>query len=490
MVAATSPRILKRSSPSSTADPVFETLRTPGRPTDGHKVAWVAEKLGLPLMPWQRLVADVGKEMVPADDQTAEMVLALGGDPVGLMVPAYREVIVTIMRQSGKTTLVLPVEVEKMWTPNQTVVYTAQTGVDGRQKFVEDQTPIIENSVVNQKVRRFYKAADNTGMWWHNGSRLKVLNTGESAGHGKTVDLAVLDETWADKDDSREQALRPAMVTKPLAQFWNISTAGTPASVYLRRKVEAGRAAAASGKNEGIAYFEWTIPEDEDVFSPKVWAKFMPAYGITQSERILRGEAENMEPNEFRRAYGNQWTESEERIIPGEWWKAVSGKQVEAGKPGVVAIDARADRSRAVIVRADASHNVQRVAVRPGVNWLVGEFLQHIPKNAPIAVAKNGPVSGVADDLEAAGYTAIERLDGLAVRKACTRFYDDIADNKLQVRFDDEFDLAVKSAVKRISEDSWVWHRDAPGGDVLMAASIAYATAVTEEVWEPLTSWA
>jgi len=34
-----------------------------------------------------------------------------------------------------------------------------------------------------------------------------VLNSGEGAGHGKTVDLAVLDETWADKDDSREQAL-------------------------------------------------------------------------------------------------------------------------------------------------------------------------------------------------------------------------------------------------------------------------------------------
>ena len=56
----------------------------------------MADKLGQPFMPWQRLVADVGCEI----------------DPVtGL--PAYREVRVTVPRQSGKTTLFLAWQVNR-----------------------------------------------------------------------------------------------------------------------------------------------------------------------------------------------------------------------------------------------------------------------------------------------------------------------------------------------------------------------------------------
>ena len=48
-------------------------------------------------MPWQQLVADVGTELVE--------------DESGRLVPAWREVVVTVPRQSGKTTLVLGFDV-------------------------------------------------------------------------------------------------------------------------------------------------------------------------------------------------------------------------------------------------------------------------------------------------------------------------------------------------------------------------------------------
>src|SRR3989304_2882249 len=108
-------------------DPVFETLRSPDRPTSGGRVDWVSGQLARPFMGWQRLVADVGKEMVPADEQTIEVLRFQGFDVNGsLMMPAYREVIVTVMRQCGKTTLVLGVECDTLWTPNSRAAYTAQ----------------------------------------------------------------------------------------------------------------------------------------------------------------------------------------------------------------------------------------------------------------------------------------------------------------------------------------------------------------------------
>lgn len=475
-------------------DPVFETLRTPGRESRGAKIGWLAEQLGFPLMPWQQQVAAVGSELVAADDQIIEMFAARGVDASGMLVPAYREVIVTVMRQSGKTTLVLPVEFDVLWHPRTTVAYTAQTGLDGRQKFTEDQRPIIESSRLNQKVRRFYQAADNTGMWLHNGSRLKVLNTGESAGHGKTLDLAVLDETWHDSDDSREQALSPAMITKPQAQFWNLSTAGTPKSLFLKRKVALGRAAAKSGKREGIAYFEWTIPEEEDVYSPAVWAKYMPAYGITQSERILRFEAERMKEGEFRRAYGNQWTATVDRVIPEENWRQVvkPGLDMDQSR-SLFAVDAKPDRSKAAVVAADAEGRLELVATGRGVTWLADWFAAkpERTKNRKLAVDAYGPVAGIVDDLEEA-YDQLDvvRLDSLAVRKACGRFYDAVTDNQLQVRGDEEFDTAVEHASTRTTSDAWRWSREPEGGEILMAASIGYHTAVTDpEDSMPMVAW-
>jgi predicted AAA+ superfamily ATPase len=66
-------------------------------------------------MPWQQLVADVGTQLVE-DPET------------GKLVPAWREVVVTVPRQSGKTTLVLGFEVHRAlkWGGGQRVAYTAQ----------------------------------------------------------------------------------------------------------------------------------------------------------------------------------------------------------------------------------------------------------------------------------------------------------------------------------------------------------------------------
>lgn len=446
------------------AEPLYATQRT-DRPTYGELVERVAVELGEPLMDWQREVAYRALEY---DSVTGK--------------PAYRTVTLTIPRQNGKTQLILSVMVARslLWGSAQNTVFAAQTGKDVRGKWKKDLLPKIQGSPLKSLIKRAYMSDGDTNLLWKNGSRINMVDNTPTAGHGMTLDLVMLDEAMAHKDDTPETAFGSTIATRPFAQIWNVSTAGTPESTYLLQKVSAGRAAVNSGLTEGTAYFEWGVPEDEDPYDVEVLRNRFPAWGVTIDEEYVLWAQNEFSDGVYRRNIGNQWTDTEERVIPTEWWQAVAKTYHKADKPGVVAIDARADRSRAVIVRADANRNIQRVAVRPGVNWVVGEFFDKIPKTAPVAVAKSGPVSGVADDLAAAGYT-VTRLDGLDVRKACTRFYDDIADNKLRVHKDDEFDIAVKSAVKRLSEDSWVWHRDAPGGDILMAASIAYAQAVAED---------
>lgn len=418
-------------------------------------------------MAWQQFVADVGLEI---DPKTGNLV--------------YKEVIVSVMRQNGKTTLVLAAECARclLWGSEQRVAYTAQTGKDARTKFKEDHLPLIDRSPLKPLVGRPYLSDGNTALLWRNGSRISVLDNTPSAGHGRTLDLAVIDEAFADKDNAREQALLPTMATRRNAQLWNTSTAGTMESTYLLRKVQAGRAAVLAGETSGIAYFEWAIPEDEDVDDPAVWANRMPAYGVTIHDDFIRHARQTMTDGDYRRAIGNQWTETQERIIPGEWWQQVTVNGIHADRE-VYAVDAKPDRSEACVVRADRDGVVELVAVRPNVEWVVGEFVDKVGGEfEQIVVDGYGPAAGVGDDLERAGF-AVHRLDSLELRKACGRFYDAVADQeRISVRADDRLDAAVAHAARKSSADSWTWNRDAVGGHLLMAVSMAYATVDPPEV--------
>lgn len=454
--------------------PRFCTPPTEGRESYGDRVVWLFGQLGWPIMDWQRLVAQVALEV---DPETGRL--------------AYREVVVSVPRQNGKSSLLLGVECARclMWGRPQNVAYTAQTGLDGRMKFLDDQLPVLQGSALWSSVDRVYRAAHNTALTWRNGSRISVLSTGESSGHGKTLDLAVIDEAFADTDNRREQALLPTMATRPDPQIWNVSTAGTPASTYLLRKVEVGRAAAVAGQRSGIAYFEWSVPDDEDIDSPDVWARYMTdAYGKTITEETVRHARQTMTEGDFRRAFCNQWTETDERVIPAEVWKAVCQKGLDTAG-SCYAIDARDDRSSACVFKADADGKIVLVAQRDGVDWLSsGEFIDQAQR-LPIVVDKFGPAAGQADALERAGFTVI-RKDSLEARKSCAAFYDGVADRKLQVRDDDRLDAAVAHAAQRSNAGLWSWHREAPGGELLMGMSLAYAHAAYEVKWEPMVGWA
>jgi hypothetical protein len=89
------------------------------------------------------MVADVGTEMV-VDRKT------------GLIIPAYREICITIPRQSGKTTLTLAWQIHRAlrWSTPQRIAYTAQTGWDARRKLIDDQVPLIERTPLAASIAR------------------------------------------------------------------------------------------------------------------------------------------------------------------------------------------------------------------------------------------------------------------------------------------------------------------------------------------------
>lgn len=258
-------------------------------------------------MPWQQLIADVGGEFDPVTGK-----------------PAYREIVVTVPRQSGKTTeeLVFTLDRSLMWGKPQRSAYTAQTGLDARQKVINDFWPLIKHSPFNHAVTRVLRGAAETAIVFKNDSRLDVLATAEDSGHGRTLDLGIVDEAFADEDDRREQALLPAMATRRDAQLLVFSTMGTQKSSFLNRKVDAGRAAVMADAMSGIAYFEWSAAADADPDDPATWWSCIPALGYTLDEDTVRHARMTMSDGEFRRAFLNQQMSDDEMWLDPNAWVA------------------------------------------------------------------------------------------------------------------------------------------------------------------------
>jgi hypothetical protein len=123
-------------------------------------VAAIAEQLGTPFMPWQRLVADVAMELDPT---------------TGLL--AYREIDLTTPRQSGKTTLELAVLVHRCRTwARSRVLYSAQDRIHARLKWEDDHVATLDRSPFAGEYRVRYQRGDEA-IRWHNGSRHGIAAT-------------------------------------------------------------------------------------------------------------------------------------------------------------------------------------------------------------------------------------------------------------------------------------------------------------------------
>ena len=274
----------------SSAAPRWATPAVEGRATFLHEVSTVARALGFGgLMSWQGQVIGTGTEI--RED--------------GL--PAYREVVVEVPRQQGKSIGTLSLMLARgLDKPGTMISYSAQTRLAGRRRMLDVWWPRIRGSPLRGLID-IRKGYGSEAFTFGNGSMVMLASGTEASDHGDTLHLAVLDEAWAQRNATIEQALKPAMLTVAEAQLWIVSTAGTEDSHYFRAKVDEGRARVEMGVPGRSAYFGWSAPDDADPGDPATWRACMPALDITVTEETVRADFETMELSEFRRACLCQW---------------------------------------------------------------------------------------------------------------------------------------------------------------------------------------
>lgn len=444
--------------------PRWATAPNPERPNLASKIELTAKMLGFGLMDWQRLVNQVTTEQ--------------GQD--GRFI--YRQVVLEVMRQQGKSVDVLSMMVARaLLKPGTMIAYTAQTRLDAVKRLLDIWWPRINASPISEIVTP-RKASGKEAWLFANGSIISVMATQESSGHGDSLDLAVIDEAWTQKDSHLEQALRPAMITRD-AQLWVVSAAGTDASPYFRGKVDEGRARVEAGVSSAGCYIGYGAPEDADPGSPQTWWDCMPALGHTVFEDDVRAEFELMDLRDFRRAYLCQWLDGfplDWQVIPKASWEELSAALVAFGDVAL-AVDVTPMRTAATIAaawrRPDGCMDVEVIEHRPGISWLMDRVVEIVRKHRPVATVIDaaGPAGSLIDELETQG-VEVTRPTAREVVQGCGRFYDMVMDSKtLRHNGDQDLEAAVAGAVKRDLGDGWAWARKATSIDIspLVAVTLA-----------------
>lgn len=346
----------------------YATPRDPSRSTIGGRIASIARALDKPGMPWQRCVWDVAGEI----------------DAFGNLV--YEIVIVTVPRQSGKTTMYGPVQIERaITTPGCKTFYTAQTGKDARSRF-NDLKQLIEGSPLMNVGPQFRLSAGDEAILWPNGAKNKIFAPVEAALHGETPPLVGMDEIWEfDEllgDALLEGAIIPAQVTLAgRRQIWLISTAGTAASKFLRKWVEVGRKSVTEpGSYPKVAYFESSLPEGADPYDPIAIARFHPAVRRadgtgTQELAALMDLAKQVSRATWLRAFCNIWTEASDPLIPPADWDALADPDLSARFSDVaISWEVAPDNVMGAIVaswRNESGSPCTRVVhAAPGTRWM------------------------------------------------------------------------------------------------------------------------
>ena len=427
-------------------------------------------------MPWQRYVFDVGLEVLP-DGRWA-----------------YPSMIVSVPRQVGKTTgYGLVMEQRAISQAQARCWFTMQTGKHAVDWLLNEHAPILRPLAEAFHLRR---GAGFESVQWHaTGGLVRPFPPQPDALHSRVTDLVVIDECWAFdlvRGHALDQAIVPTQATRRgRGQVMKLSTAGDAMSIWWQQQVEAGRAAVRSGRTEGLAYFEWSCPDDLDPCEPASWPQFHPAHGFTMDDAAMLAALDMLGPEEFARAFGNRWSAGTTQVIPSEAWLAVADSGQELPEPGqlVLGFDVAVDRSEGAILVAWSDEGICRLEVAEcrfgDVAWMPGRLAELKERWNPrcISYDRAGPAIDVADAAQLGGLT-LSPLGPRDYAAACAGFLDALTAEVPTLRYTPhpQLDAAAAAATRRALGDAWAWGRRQS------TVSLATLTAATAARWGLLHS--
>jgi len=257
-------------------------------------VEWALEVLHYPADPWQRWLLIHGLELLP-DGR-----------------PRFRQLLVEVARQNGKTTVLVILALWWQFVCEVEMVLGTSTKLDYAKESWHKSVRVAEAApaLAAQRGRRWTREANGEQESWTTGqARYKIAPSNEEGGRSLTVHRLVLDELRQHHDYSAWAASVNAGNAVVNFQVWCLTNAGTDRSVVLndlhdaaelfitwaREQLAAGVALAAAldgaPGDPRFGMFSWSCTEDMEPTNLEHLAIANPNLGRRNPADALLGAA-------------------------------------------------------------------------------------------------------------------------------------------------------------------------------------------------------
>lgn len=434
----------------------------------------------------------------------------------------FRNVIVLVARQNGKSTLSRVLALWWIYVLGQALVLGTAQDLDTAEEVWQGAVDLVEETddddvpvrpELAELLDRVVKVNGKKSLNLTTGQRYKVKAASRKAGRGLSGDLILMDELREQQTWAAWGAITKTTMARPDAQIWGLSNAGDLLSVvldYLRRMAHQ-----ALGDPDGLlndrplpapevdpeasdledddlevdvddlGLFEWSAPPGCAVTDRNGWAQANPSMGYTISERTIASAARTDPEPVFRTEVMCQWVDRiEQPEIDLDLWDDLADADSAPASPTGVsfAVAVSQDRTWSCIAlaaqRTDGAPHVEIVDNRRGTAWLPARLAELDAKWAPCAIVvdSGSPEGSLLADIEDEGLEVV-KPSSQQVGQAFGMFYDAVmVEQQLRHRPERLLDVALVEARTKSLGNAKTW-------DQRGTTDISPLRAATNALW-------
>ena len=441
-------------------EPRIHTLLLKGN-SKAQEVADLAEKIGLPLIPWQRWVLD---DLLSIDDE-------------GMF--KKKTALVLVARQNGKTHLARMLILAHLflWGSKNVLGMSSNRNM-ALDTFTHVAYTIEDNPFLKDQVRQIRLANGQESIILKNGARYEIAAATRAAPRGKTADFLYIDELREWTEEAFTAAL-PVTRARPNSMTFMTSNAGDGFSTVLNDL----RERCLSYPPQNLGFYEWSAPQHCKINDRKAWALANPALGHLISEQTLEESVNTNSIEATRTEMLCQWVDSTQSPWVYGSIEACSDSTLEipVGPQTIMAFDIAPTRRSGALVMGQIKDG--KVAVGLAQLWhsdiaidevkMASDINEWARKYHPhIICFDKYATQTIATKLEQSGWR-MQDVSGQAFYQACSDLADGLANNRIVHSGQADLVQHLNNCAAKTNDAGWRIIRRKSAGDVTAAISLA-----------------
>lgn len=440
-------------------------LQTPPLKTKSRiqEVVDLAEKIGMPLLPWQHYVLE---DMLRVDSNNNFI---------------RKTNLLLVARQQGKTHLArMRILAGLFLFGEKNIIAMSSNRNMALDTFRQVANTIEDHDFLKAQVRRIRYANGQESITLLNGARYEIVAATRDGSRGKTADLLYIDEVREISEEAFKAAV-PITRARPNAQTLLTSNAGDAFSTVLNDMVERAK----DYPSKTFGYWEYSAPmaARQDIRNRKYWAMANPALGYTVTEEAIE---ESIATNSIEATLTEtlcMWIDSQ--VSPWTFGSieacSVSDLILPVGAMTVMAFDVSPSKRTGALVAGQIVDGKIAVGVMETFSSevaidevkMASSIHEWAMKYRPVQIAYDRyATASIAQKLEQSGHKLID-ISGQTFYQACGELADSLSNLRLLHSGQPEWVSSMNNCAAKTNDAGWRIVRRKSAGDVTAAISTA-----------------